>query len=117
MPPAARLTDIHACVAHPDPSPIVSAAATVNIGFKPAARMSDSIACGGTIAMGSPNVFIEKKQAARIGDPTNPPGSIITGFPTVNIGSTPQIAALEQAAAQGTPFLDQSCRLCEDGKT
>ena len=110
MPAAARLTDQHTCVAHPGAAPIVTAASTVNIGFRPAARVGDRAACPGKaeIAEGSASVFIEGEQAARLGDPTRPEGVVVTGFPTVNIGSTPQIDALIAAAATGIPF----CKEC-----
>jgi uncharacterized Zn-binding protein involved in type VI secretion len=110
MPPAARLTDLHVCVAVPAPSPITSAAATVNIGFLPAARDGDSTGCGGAIDDGSSNVFIEDRRAARIGDLTDPKGAIVTGCPTVFIGSTPEVDALTAAAKAGIPFLE--CKSC-----
>ncbi len=64
-------------------------AATVMIGFMPAARMGDMCVCVGppdVIAMGSPTVIIEGKMAARMGDLTAHGGSIVIGCPTVMIG-------------------------------
>lgn len=122
MPPAARITDIHVCQAHAPPTPIATGAKTVNIGFKPAARTGDRAACpaSAVIGAGSPNVFIEGSMAARLGDSTVPSGMVLTGCYTVNIGSTPEIAAFKQAASSGTPFLDcETCRLqasSESGK-
>jgi uncharacterized Zn-binding protein involved in type VI secretion len=116
MPPAARIGDLHVCVVHPPvPMPIVAGAKAVNIGYQPAARVTDKSACPAQalIATGSPNVIIEGQPAARLGDATAPPGLVVTGCPTVNIGSTPQIEALILAAALGIPFLDQDCKLCE----
>lgn len=112
MPPAARLTDQHLC--DKGPGPIVSSASTVNIGFLPAARVGDRVACpyNPTISSGSATVFIQNAMAARVGDATNPTGTLQTGCATVNIGSTPEIDALTTAAAKGIPFLDcETCRM------
>lgn len=54
--PAAVLWDMVTCVGPPDS--IVKGSATVMIGHKPAARMGDSTAHGGTIVMGCPTVMI-----------------------------------------------------------
>ena len=51
-PPAARLTDLHTCPMQTPPCP------TVLIGGKLAARMGDTTAHGGTIAVGIPTVMI-----------------------------------------------------------
>jgi len=112
MPAAARLTDLHVCKEHGGPTPIVTSASTVNIGFKPAARLGDRAACPAKaeIARGEATVRIEGKEAARVGDPTEPKGVIMTGCPTVFIGSTPEVDALIAAAAQGIPFLE--CESC-----
>ena len=76
MPPAARLTDMHTCpmqtpglpppaavmgdmcVCVGPPDSIVKGSATVMIGGKPAARMGDTTAHGGSIVMGCPTVMI-----------------------------------------------------------
>ena len=53
--------------------PVLSGAATVLIGFQPAARVGDSLTCVpaiDSIAAGEPTVLIENQPAARIGDPT-----------------------------------------------
>lgn len=57
------------------------------IGFQPAARVSDSEACGDAISKGEPTVLIGYKDAARKGDPTEHGGKIAQGCPTVLIGS------------------------------
>ena len=88
MPPAARITDRHACSLHP-PNAIVSGESTVIIGFQPQARVTDAEACGATIAKGEPSVIIEGQDAARKGDPTSHGGVIASGCPTVIIGSNP----------------------------
>jgi uncharacterized Zn-binding protein involved in type VI secretion len=54
--PAAVMGDMLVCVGPPDS--IVKGSATVMIGKKPAARMGDTTAHGGTIVLGAPNVMI-----------------------------------------------------------
>ncbi len=54
--PAAVLGDSCVCVGPPDS--IIKGSATVMIGGKPAARMSDSTAHGGSIVLGAPTVMI-----------------------------------------------------------
>ena len=62
---------------------------TVLIEKLPAAVVGDSCTCVGppdTIAMGSTTVMISGKPAARIGDTTAHGGSIVLGAATVMIG-------------------------------
>lgn len=54
--PAAVVGDMLVCVGPPDS--IVKGSATVMISSRPAARMGDSTAHGGTIVIGAPNVMI-----------------------------------------------------------
>lgn len=54
--PAAVVGDMCVCVGPPDS--IVKGSATVMIGGKPAARMGDSTAHGGSIVLGAPTVMI-----------------------------------------------------------
>ncbi len=54
--PAAVLGDMLVCVGPPDS--IVKGSATVLINGKPAARMGDSTAHGGSIVLGCPTVII-----------------------------------------------------------
>ncbi len=54
--PAATVSTMCVCVGPPDT--IVAGSATVLIGGKPAARLGDATAHGGTIVMGSPTVMI-----------------------------------------------------------
>lgn len=54
--PAAVVGDMCVCVGPPDT--IVKGSATVMIGGKPAARMGDSTAHGGSIVLGCPTVII-----------------------------------------------------------
>ena len=54
--PAAVVGDQAVCVGPPDA--IVAGSGTVFIGGKPAARLGDSTAHGGTIVLGAPTVLI-----------------------------------------------------------
>jgi uncharacterized Zn-binding protein involved in type VI secretion len=61
--PAARSTDLHACLMPPlagphPPTPIAMGSKTVLINGLPAARQFDLTGCGATIVTGSPNVQI-----------------------------------------------------------
>ena len=95
MPPAARVSDMHACpmvngvVPHVGGPILPPGAPTVLIGSLPAARVSDKAVCVGppdVIAMGSMTVMISNLPAARMGDMTAHGGSIVMGFPMVMIG-------------------------------
>ncbi len=95
MPPAARLTDMHACPMTTGPVPHVGGpiigpcVATVLIGKLPAAVVGDSCVCVGppdSIVKGSATVFIGNMPAARMGDTTAHGGNIVLGLPTVMIG-------------------------------
>lgn len=94
--------------------PISKGAATVKIGFMPAARVGDMAVCVGppdTIVKGSPTVKIEYMMAARMGDLTMHGGTITLGCPTVMIGEMGMGAAVtvagafKAAAANGTPLV------------
>jgi uncharacterized Zn-binding protein involved in type VI secretion len=118
MPPASRLTDIHACPlipAGPVSGPCVP---TVLTGKLPQAVFGDLCACVGppdAIVKGSRNVLIGKRLAARMGDNTAKGGAMVMGFPTVLIGErTPTVVldwsgagapCLKAAAAAGSPFV------------
>jgi uncharacterized Zn-binding protein involved in type VI secretion len=54
--PAARATDMATCVGPPDM--IAKGSATVMIGGLPAARLGDTMAHGGAIVLGFPQVMI-----------------------------------------------------------
>ena len=98
MPPAARLTDMHACPMQTPglpPIPHVGGpisgpgAPTVLIGSLPAARVGDMAVCVGppdSIVQGSATVLIAGVPAARMGDATAHGGTIVLGMPTVMIG-------------------------------
>jgi len=95
MPPAARITDMHACPMLTGPVPHVGGpivgpcVPTVLIGALPAAVLGDSCVCVGppdSIVKGSATVMIGGKPAARMGDTTAHGGNIVLGLPTVMIG-------------------------------
>ena len=83
---------------------------------KPAARMGDMMAHGGTIAAGFPQVLIGGQPAARLGDmhvcpmqtPGTPPiphvgGPITMGSATVLIGGQPAARMGDMATCVGPP--------------
>jgi uncharacterized Zn-binding protein involved in type VI secretion len=95
MPPAARLTDFHACpmvtgvVPHVGGPITGPGSPTVMIGGMPAAVVGDMLACTGppdTILAGSSTVMIGGKPAARLGDQTSHGGTILVGAFTVMVG-------------------------------
>ncbi len=98
MPPAARITDMHACpMVTPGlpPSPHVGGPVvgpgvpTVLIGKMPASVVTDNCVCVGppdVVAKGSATVLIGGLPAARVGDTTAHGGSIVMGCPTVMVG-------------------------------
>ena len=98
MPPAARITDMHACpMVTPGLPPIPHVGGPVAgpgvpnvlIGKMPAAVMGDNCICVGppdAIVKASATVMIGGRPAARIGDTTAHGGSIVMGYPTVMIG-------------------------------
>jgi uncharacterized Zn-binding protein involved in type VI secretion len=117
MPPAARITDFHACPkVNPGPvphvgGPVIAGEPTVIIGNQPAARVGDKAQCVpavDSISAGEPSVIIGYQDAARMGDPTSHGGRIAKGCPTVLIGSNPQIETLKT----DKPF----CEECEKKK-
>lgn len=98
MPPAARLTDMHACpmvtpglppIPHVGGPVIGPGVPTVLICKLPAAVVGDNAVCVGlpdVIVKGSATVLIGKRPAARMGDATAHGGSVVVGAPTVLIG-------------------------------
>jgi len=116
MPPAARVGDMHACpmvtgiVPHVGGPVLPPGCPTVMIGGMPAARVGDMATCVGppdVIVMGSPTVLIGTMMSARMSDPTVHGGMIAVGCPTVMIGIPGQGAALQAAAAAGTPLCEK----------
>lgn len=50
---------VHGCKTHPSHvGTIASGSGTVYINGRKAARVGDAVSCGGTVAVGSPNVFV-----------------------------------------------------------
>lgn len=114
MPPAARVTDMHACPKHGGGPLLPAGEPTVLIGFMPAAREGDLAICAGPpdrVAKGESSVLIGHKPAARLGDSMEHGGMIVLGCPTVMIGSSAQGVTI--AAATAAPF----CEECERAKS
>jgi uncharacterized Zn-binding protein involved in type VI secretion len=97
MPPASRITDMHACpMVTPAPvpvphigGPVLTGMPTVLTGMLPQARITDTCMCVGppdVIVKGSVTVLVGNLPAARIGDTCAHGGALIMGFPTVIIG-------------------------------
>ncbi|MGP1665209.1 MAG: PAAR domain-containing protein [Rhodanobacter sp.] len=98
MPPAARLTDMHACpmqtpglppIPHVGGPVVGPGVPTVLIGALPASVVGDNAVCVGppdVIVKGSATVLIGGRPAARMGDTTAHGGSIVFGCPTVIVG-------------------------------
>ncbi len=96
MPPAARITDFHACpmvessgVPHVGGPVLPPGEPTVLIEGMPAAKLGDMATCTGppdTIIAGSSSVLIAGMPAARLGDSTAHGGTIVAGSATVMIG-------------------------------
>ncbi len=98
MPPAARLTDFHACpmqtpavvpIPHVGGPIIGPGVPSVLIGGQPAAVAGDIATCTGppdAILGGSSTVLIGGRPAARAGDATAHGGVVAAGLPTVTIG-------------------------------
>lgn len=59
---AGRIGDsyiLHGCAEHPPHSGVISSgSATVFINGKAAGRVGDAVSCGGSVAIGSPDVFV-----------------------------------------------------------
>ena len=98
MPPAARLTDMHACpmvtpglpaIPHVGGPIVEPGQPNVIIAGMPAAKVGDSCVCVGppdTIVKGSATVMIGGMPAARMGATTAHGGSIVIAGPNVMIG-------------------------------
>ncbi|WP_260736245.1 PAAR domain-containing protein [Tunturiibacter lichenicola] len=98
MPPAARLTDFHACpMETPGDPPIPHVGGlvvgpgvpTVLIGGLPAAVVGDVAICVGppdVLVRGSATVMISGRPAVRMGDSTAHGGTVVVGDSTVLIG-------------------------------
>lgn len=112
MPPATRLTDIHACPAIPAGPVIGPCVPTVLTGKLPQAALGDLCACVGPpdpIVRGSRSVFVGKRPAARMGDATGKGGSLILGLPTVMIGDK-SYAGIGEWGKAPAPCLKQAAK-------
>ena len=87
---------------------------TVTIGNMPAAVVGDMAVCVGppdSIVMGSTGVFIMGKPAARLGDMTAHGGTVTVGYPTVLIGEIGTVMVQQKmvmlaAAQSGAAFCE-----------
>lgn len=89
MPPAARVTDTETCP-YSASAPIALGSPNVAIERQPAARVGDKLECPGgptEIESGAPTVKINGHKAARVDDTTCHKGRIVTGARTVRIGN------------------------------
>jgi uncharacterized Zn-binding protein involved in type VI secretion len=109
--PAATATNMCTCVGPPDV--IVKGSIGVFIGGLPAARMGDTTAHGGTIAMGLPTVLIGDVSVATLAGAI----MIMQAFVILELlmklppsvrKPVAQAIALKRAAASGAPF----CEVC-----
>jgi uncharacterized Zn-binding protein involved in type VI secretion len=115
MPPATRLTDVHACPVIPAGPVVGPCVPNVLTGKLPQAVVGDLCICIGPpdpIVRGSRSVFVGKRPAARLGDATGKNGALIMGFATVHIGDkTPSgwgaadAPCLKKAARAAAPFV------------
>jgi hypothetical protein len=82
------------------------------IGGKPAARMGDSTAHGGSIVLGCPTVLIGETSSGGAGGVSAMPVSVLqnvmNNVPAKQAQQIAQVIALKEAAADGTPF----CEAC-----
>ena len=95
MPPASRISDMHACpmvtgiIPHVGGPILPPGKPTVLIVSLPAATVGSMCVCVGppdVIAKGSSSVLISSMPAARMGDNTGHGGVIVLGAPTVMVG-------------------------------
>lgn len=98
IPPAARITDMHACpmvtpglppIPHVGGPIVGPGVPTVLIGSLPASVVGDNCVCVGppdVTVKGSATVMIGGRPAVRVGDTTAHGGSVVMGMPTVIVG-------------------------------
>jgi hypothetical protein len=102
--PAAVMGDMAVCTGPPDT--ILKGSMGVMIGGKPAARMGDTCAHGGTIVLGAPTVLIGEMM------PSPPPVVVVPPMVPAAPPASTQAQAMTNAAARGAPF----CEVCEKAK-
>jgi len=114
--PAAVMGDMCVCVGPPDT--IILGSTGVFICKKPAARMGDSCAHGGTIVLGCPTVLIGEAGGGGGGGLAAMPVSVLLSLmgtmPPAVRNQMKQIVAMKQAATDGIPFVNDpdSCTSC-----
>jgi hypothetical protein len=117
--PAAVMGDMCVCTGPPDT--IVLGSTGVLIGGKPAARMGDQCAHGGTIVAGCPTVLIGETNAGGAGGITAMPVNVIMqvskSLPPKNKAVANQVVAHKQSAEAGEPFIHnaETCPVCSSG--
>jgi hypothetical protein len=99
------------CVCTGPPDTIILGSTGVFIGGKPAARMGDQCAHGGTIVIGCPTVLIGEAGGGGGGGFANMPASVLlnvyNSMPEATKPVIKQVLALKTAAGAGTPFCEQ----------
>jgi uncharacterized Zn-binding protein involved in type VI secretion len=115
--PASVMGDMCVCVGPPDT--IILGSTGVMICKKPAARMGDSCAHGGTIVLGCPTVLIGEAGGGGGGGgmaamPVSVIVSLMGTMPPAVRNQMKQIVAMKQAATDGMPFVNDpaSCTTC-----
>jgi hypothetical protein len=107
--PAAVMGDMCVCTGPPDT--IILGSTGVLIGGKPAARMGDSCAHGGTIVVGAPNVLIGEAGGGGGGGisvmPVNVILELMKSMPAEVQHQMAQVVAMKQAAESGAPFCEE----------
>jgi uncharacterized Zn-binding protein involved in type VI secretion len=105
--PAAVMGDMCTCVGPPDS--IIMGSTGVFIGGKPAARMGDPTAHGGMIAVGYPTVLIGEIMPGSPAGPILPKimMPILSQMGPATVVQAAQIAAMKEAAKNGTPFCEK----------
>jgi hypothetical protein len=101
--------DMCTCVGPPDS--IILGSTGVFIGGKPAARMGDQCAHGGSIILGMPTVLIGEAGGGGAGGGAVPPVNVVLqalqNAPAEAQQTAAQTNALQQAAQDGAPFCEQ----------
>lgn len=119
--PAATLGDIAVCVG--PPSTIILGSMGVMLGGKPAARMGDLTAHGGTITLGLPTVLIGEMSPSALA-PAAAMAMAVPGAAAVvaemldqlsgaGHAIAKQVVAFVEAAASGIPLVHNSCSCSE----
>ena len=107
--PAATATSMCVCTGPPDT--VAMGSTGVFIGGKPAARLGDNCAHGGTIVAGCPTVLIGEAGGGGGGGFSNMPVTVLLNImkdmPSKQQEKIAQVVAMKEAAANGTPFCEK----------